>query len=201
VIDLDQVLDEVLIPHEGLSLNLYRDTAKNADGTPRGLATCAIGHMVPSEDASAAIPWLRADGSRATTAEARILYQRVMQMAPGLRASAYAVASPLRLTVAWCRQDAIARCQREFLPGLHRLFPGFDSYPPSPQLGLVDMIYNLGEGKAATADHKATGITRFGDLRTACEAGNWPQASVQSHVISSTDERNAWRAKMFLDVT
>jgi len=197
-LDLNRILDEVLIPHEGLLTNGYRDTAKNKDGTPKGLFTCGVGHMVPTADACALLPWLRADGSQATPDEARACYRAVMSMAPGLRASAYAPASPLRLTVDWCRADAIGRLQVEFLPGLRRLFPGFDGYPPSPQVALVDEIYNMGEGGPPRPGHPdGNGLFMFDDLRAACEAGNWEVAASESHVRTSSDERNAWRARMF----
>jgi hypothetical protein len=195
-IDLNRALDEVLIPHEGLLTNGYRDTAKDAAGKPLGLFSCGIGHMVPTADACALLPWLLPDGSQATPDEGRACYRAVMAMPPGLRASAYAGASPLRLTEDFCRADALGRLQDEFLTGLRRLFSGFDSYPDGVQLGLIDEIYNLGEGGPPRPGHPVgNGLWTFGKQRAACAGGEWPLAGAESHVSSSIDERNAWRRK------
>lgn len=107
-------------------------------------------------------------------------------MPPGLRAGAYASASPLRLTVDVCRDLAITRVQREFVPGLERLFLGFDGYPTTVQLALVDQIYQIGEGSLAA----------YANLRAACARGAWERAAIEIHVVDASPERNAWRAKM-----
>lgn len=196
-LDLNKAIDEVLIPHEGLVLNGYRDTATDpVTKKPLGRFTAGIGHMVPTADACALLPWMRPDGSQATPDEGRAYYRAVMVCPPGLRASAYAGSSSLRLTEDFCRADALGRIQDEFLPGLRRLFSGFDSYPDGVQLGLLDEIYNLGEGGPPRPGHPdGNGLWLFGEQRKACAAGDWPRAGLESHVSSSSKDRNAWRRK------
>jgi GH24 family phage-related lysozyme (muramidase) len=48
--------------------------------------------------------------------------------------------------VDYARALARERLRCEFLPGIRRFFPEFDSYPPSARDFMVDMAYNGGPG-------------------------------------------------------
>ena len=187
-LDLNQLLED-LIQREGLLTNGYRDS------TDHGGFTVGVGNMVPSDAACAQLPWLRPDGRQASPAEARACYAAVMAMPPKLDAHAYAKASDLRLSEDVCRDLCISRLQREFLPGLRRLFGGFDGYPAPAVRALVDMIYNLGEGREA----EATGLAAFVNLRAACARGAWKRAAAESHRSTCRQTRNDWTRDRFLE--
>jgi len=180
--DLNQLLED-LIRHEGLFPHGYRDS------TDHGWFTVGVGNMVPSDAACAQLPWLRPDGRQASPAEARACYAAVMAMPPALVAHSYAKASGLRLSDDVCRDLCISRLQREFLPGLRRLFVGFDAYPAPAVRALVDMIYNLGEGT----------LSGFPNLRAACARGAWKRAAVESHRSTCRPSRNDWTRDRFLE--
>ena len=91
---------------------------------------------------------------------------------------------------------ATSRLEKEFLPGLRRLFPGFDAYPQPAQRALVDMIYTLGEGGLAR---------KFPTVVEACRAGRFADAAAHCHRKAHDNEhrkddaRNDATKNLFLD--
>ena len=86
------------------------------------------------------------------------------------------------------RDLAAARLQREFLPGIRRLCPGFDGYPQPAQRALVDMAYNLGVG----------GLAKFPSMLQACERGDFAAAAGECHRRTCRDDRNEATRELFL---
>lgn len=171
-----------LLHWEGLTRHMYLDT--------RGHVTVGIGNLLPSAEAAAGLPFIDARTGRAATRdEIAAAFAYVEEKPEGMRASRYAGATTLRLPEATVRELAVERLDREFLPALRRQFAGFDEYPASAQRALVDMIYNLGP----------RGLSRFENLRAACEAGDWARAAEECGRSSSRAERNEWTRSLFLE--
>ncbi len=179
---------EDAVPH------MYRDIL--------GWATIGIGFLVRDADEALDLPLFNVtEGRPATPAEKTREFQRVMSCARGMRASGYrALKGPrLEMLPADIETRALKRLATEFLPGIRKLLPGFDAFPEAAQACLVDMAWNLGIGRPASPDHKATGLHGFPSLLAASNRGDWAEAAQHCHVATSRDERNAWRAMTFLD--
>ena len=117
------------------------------------------------------------------------------QIADAYRAAASALyykwLSPLRLTMDVVQALVATRLTNEFLPGLLRLCPAFESFPLPARRALVDMAYNLGVG----------GLEKFPHLLAACNAGDWATAAAQCHRSTCRDTRNVWTAQMFVSAS
>jgi GH24 family phage-related lysozyme (muramidase) len=177
---------------EGVVPWLYRDSL--------GYGTIGIGFLVRDIDEAIDLPLQNFTEDRvATDDEKRREFTRVMSCQRGLRAGAYRAVRPPRIEMpaAAVEARALKRLATEFLPGIMRLMPGFEGFPEPAQAVIVDMAWNLGIGRPATADHKASGLTAFGALRESCNRGDWAEAAQHCHVATSRPERNDWRADRF----
>lgn len=167
---------------EGSRRHMYVDT--------RGNVTTGVGHLLRDGNAAASLPWFhRASGKAATPEEIRTAFRDVAAMGAGRKADFYQSGSDLVLSEAKLEQLAAIRLEREFLPGLRRLFPHFDGYPPAAQRALVDMAYNLGVG----------GLGKFENLIAACERGDFRTAADECNRRSSRPERNDATRALFLE--
>jgi GH24 family phage-related lysozyme (muramidase) len=170
-----------LLHWEGDTKYLYVDT--------RGFVTTGIGQLVKDAAAARELPFIDTrTGAPATAQQIDQAFAAVQQRPKGHTESWYATATHLRLPEETVRALAQSRLTNEFLPGLRRELPHFDSYPPSAQRALIDMAYNLGVG----------GVGRFHSLRAACEAGDWAQAAAECHRRTCRAERNDWTRDLFL---
>jgi GH24 family phage-related lysozyme (muramidase) len=178
---------------EGEHPNLYVDT--------RGFVTTGIGHLLKTADDAAKLPWLhRGTGRAATAEEVKAAFARVAQAgadfkranpnANGLSAKAYEKFSDLVLPAGVSAKLATDRLNGEFLKGLRRMFPAFNSYPMPAQRALVDMAYNLGVGKL---EHK------FPTLVDACRENppNFGTAAAESRRSSCRQDRNDATRSLF----
>ncbi len=176
-----------LMHMEGNVGHMYLDT--------KGLVTTGIGNLVKTPEAARKLPWVdTTTGKPATPEQIDQAFAAVQGMAKGQKAGVYSGATTLRLSPDVVRDLALGRLDREFLPGLHRQFPHFDSYPAPAQRALVDMIYSLGEGSS----RQNSGIAKFHNLRAACESGDWTAAASECHRKGGRDDRNAWTSQQFL---
>jgi GH24 family phage-related lysozyme (muramidase) len=170
-----------LMHMEGNVGHMYLDT--------KGLVTTGIGNLVKTPEAARKLPWVDTEtGKPATPEQIDQAFATVHGMNKGLKAGEYGGATTLRLSTNVVRDLALGRLDREFLPGLRRQFPHFDSYPAPAQRALVDMIYSMGEG----------GIARYHNLRAVCEAGDWTAAAGECHRKDGRNSRNAWTSNQFL---
>jgi GH24 family phage-related lysozyme (muramidase) len=166
---------------EGVVDHLYLDT--------RGYVTTGVGHMLRSPADAEKLPFVHArSGQLASREEIRAAFEQVTAMKPGRRAEAYRVPGGLVLPVEISRQLAHARVESEFLPGLRRLYPEYDSFPRPAQRALLDMAYNLGVG----------GLRKFTNLKAAVERQDWGAAAEECQRRTCRDERNDWTRDMFL---
>jgi len=189
-----------LLRWEGSKPFMYADT--------RGFVTTGIGNKLGSAESSATLPWQHAaTGQPATRAEVRAAFEKVEARYATFRAGHpdpkesasaryYERTTDLVLPAGSEEQLAIARLDNEFLPGLRRLFPSFEAYPPPAQRALVDMVYTLG----------VKGLeTKFPTLVAACQRGDFVRAANNCHRKAHADEhhsgdaRNIATKNLFLD--
>lgn len=168
----------------------------------KGLVTTGIGHMLKTADAATKLPWYHEKtGLPATPAEVKKVFEKLRaswtespQDHPDgknkFAAGHYEKVSDLVLPHGFARQDALNRLQKEFLPSLRKVFPGFDSYPLPAQKAIVDMAYSLGVEKL-----KKT----FPHFVSHCRAGNFADAALESVRKGGDADRNAATAKLLED--
>jgi GH24 family phage-related lysozyme (muramidase) len=177
-----RVLLTELTRWEGCCDHMYVDT--------RGFVTTGIGNMLPNAEAAIALPWRHErTGLLATAAEIRTAFAHVHAQESGHGSNWYKKASDLVLSPNVTKDLAVRRLENEFLPGLNRLFPRFDSYPLPAQRALVDMAYNLGLGR----------LGKFDRLIAACERGDFTAAAAHSHRRSNRETRNEATRNLFLE--
>jgi GH24 family phage-related lysozyme (muramidase) len=175
-----------LLAHEGDVPHMYRDT--------RGYVTAGIGHLLVNRAEAEKLPWIDASTGRpATHAQIDAEFARVEGMPKAMTAGRYRAADGgLILPPGSAEQLANQRLDKEFLPGLRRLCPDFDSFPPQVQRALVDMAYNLGLGK----------LGQFRHLIAACNRQDWETAAIESHRKVHADghgeKRNVWTHDLFM---
>jgi GH24 family phage-related lysozyme (muramidase) len=195
----DERLRQILLDlekFEGRTVYLYNDNA-----TPPN-RTIGVGCMLKDAAAACLLSFRNTGAGRAATAaEIAAEFARVAAMPGGWVARRYqaeAGAPVIELGDDDVTALGIAKLRNEFLPGLLTVCPGFEDFPQPAQSALIDMAWNLGLGAPATAAHKASGLRGFPSLLAACNGGDWATAARQSHVATSRDDRNAWRAAQFL---
>jgi GH24 family phage-related lysozyme (muramidase) len=154
-----------------------------------GKVTVGIGHMIPDVASAQSIPFVsRASGAAASAEEIETDFEAVAAAIKGQLPPAYQGVTSLSLPEGWANQDASQRLLNEFLPPLKTQYPDYDGYPQPAQEALLDMIYNLGAG----------GLAKYKQLKAAVVAGNWQEASAQSHRNGIQQSRNDWTAQQFL---
>jgi GH24 family phage-related lysozyme (muramidase) len=146
-----------------------------------GHVATGLGHRLPSVDAALLLAWRhRGTGQAATRSEVRAAFEQIRAQGPGHRSIAYRFASDLVLAAGVAADLAAARIERELLPGLRRLFRGFDRYPLPARRALVDMAYDLG----------LRALGKFRNLVAACERGDFATAAEQCHRRTTRQIRN-----------
>lgn len=166
---------EFITGHEGVISWMYLDT-----GAPPNV-TIGVGHVVRSAEEAAALAWLSGDANTA-----RSEWSAVCAAAPSMKASAYQ-------TVTTCRLDPAAAAGMldadiaSMLPDIERYFPAFASYPPSVQIAIQDMAFNLGPHFPP----------KWPQFTAAVQAQNWSAAALQCHRQGVSPQRNADTAALF----
>jgi GH24 family phage-related lysozyme (muramidase) len=156
----------------------------------RGVVATGAGHALPTVDAAIALPWRhRATGLSATAAEIGRAFVRVRALGPRQKTLSYRLASDLVLSPGVAGDLAIRRVDRNVLPGLRRLCPDFGRYPLPARRALVDMAFDLG----------LAALSRFRNLITACEAGDFAAAANHCHRRGGRETRNAATRLLFLE--
>ena len=179
---IDEYFDD-LEAHEGSTTWLYCDV--------RGFVTVGIGNLIATSAACAAFPWHHQPaGQAALPGEPEAAWAAVTDAFDATKSAAYyANKSDLRLTQDYVRELVGERLARDFLPGIRRLCPNFNTFPAPARRALVDMAYNLG----------VHGLGMFPHMLAACNAGDWAMAAGQCHRSTCRDTRNAWTAQCFID--
>lgn len=171
-----------LSAHEGVCTWLYCDS--------RGYVTTGIGNLVATSDVCEAMPWMHLSGEPVGQDEPNRAYHLVLSAFDASKsAQFYAGLTSIRLTEAYVTDLVGRRLHGEFIPGVVRLCPRFESFPLPARRALIDMAYNLGVG----------GLGRFRRLIGACSAGDWATAAAECHRATCRESRNLWTSQMFID--
>jgi len=168
--------------HEALILHLYLDSEDKV--------TVGVGNMLPTLTAAQALGFvLRSDPSRAATAEQiKTDWDQVnAEAGKNKRAASFARLTLLDLPADTCWALLRKRIDGEFLPGLRKLFSGWDGFPTPAKRALLDMAYNLG----------LNGLKKFRILIGHVEKGEWDKAADACSRKGIPDERNAWTKARF----
>jgi GH24 family phage-related lysozyme (muramidase) len=169
-----------LLRWEGKVAYMYLDS--------RGFVTVGVGNLVSSVDQAKKLPFVNPEtGKTATPKEIETAFTAVSKMAKNRLAAHYKQNPSIELKDETIKQMAIKRLKEEFVPGLRKIFNGFDGYPDSAKQALVDMAYNLG----------IAGLKKFKKLVAAAEKMDWQEAANESHRTSCRDARNNWTRERF----
>jgi GH24 family phage-related lysozyme (muramidase) len=178
-IDYEELYTD-LLRWEGKIAYMYLDS--------RGFVTVGVGNLVSSVEQAKKLPFVNANtGKTATPQEIETAFTAVSKMAKDRTAAHYKQNPSIELKDETIKLMAIKRLKEEFVPGLQKIFSGFDAYPDPAKQALVDMVYNLG----------GTGLKQFKKLIAAAEKGAWQEAANESHRTSCREARNNWTRERF----
>jgi GH24 family phage-related lysozyme (muramidase) len=154
-----------------------------------GKVTVGVGNMLPDVTAALMLP-LRSQSSGDLAGAPAVIrdYARVQGLREGMAARAYWEYEALVLAPEDI-EELLMRRLDEFDETLRRDFGGYDGYPDAVKMALLDMIYNLGEGKL---------MRTYPGFDAAVRAKDWPQAAAECHRNGPSDARNEWTKQQFL---
>ncbi len=158
---------------EGDIEHMYLDTV--------GVVTVGVGAaLLAVADATALAFVVRAGGAAATTAQITTDYDEVKKQTKGQLAATYKQYTKCDLPQAK-RDELLLTKIRGFDARLKARLPDFASYPDPAQLGLLEMIYNLGESGL---------FDKFPSFIKAVKAKDWTTASSECNRIGPSKARN-----------
>jgi GH24 family phage-related lysozyme (muramidase) len=171
---------------------VFEDTVPHFYLDPRGLVTIGVGNMVPDAAAALRLPLrVQSSGDLAGESAVRADFVRVAAMAPGKVPAFYAEYESLVLSDADINALLMSRLV-DFYTRLNTDFAGFATFPQSAQVGLLDMIYNAGDG---------TLMKRYPKFDAAVRAGDWISAAHECKrdpTVKAFDARNKWTVLQFV---
>jgi len=175
---LEQSLAQLEI-FEGCIPWMYLDTV--------GKVTVGVGFMLPDSAAASALPFQLA-GQAAAADAITDDFGRVTGMAAGHVAGFYKQPDSLQLP-----QSVIDARLLHTLQGFEGLLraamTGYDGFPPTVKMALLDMAYNLGpEGLLKGYPHMLAAVNH----------GQWATAAANCLRIGPSAARNAWTKQQFL---
>lgn len=170
-----------LVTWEALLPFMYLDS--------EGLVTVGCGTMLPTAALAGQLSFFHEKTLKlATSAEVEHHWNELHKGSLTQKAKApkdkfssqhYSKSSDLRIsrsTADQLRDDHI----RHDYDSLKQIYPDFDDFPDTAKLALFDMIYNLGAGRGATKQHRATGLRQYMMMNKAINAGEWTLAASHS---------------------
>ena len=163
---------EFIIRHEGSVPHLYKDT--------RGNVTCGVGFLVPDVRTLQTFDWQPSDAAALRD------WYKILPLPGAHRVSFYA-----RHCEAVITEDEIARVLTDKLAAFtERLQEDWDldKHPPTVQVALLDMAYNLGVG----------GLGRYLKLGAALDKRDYAEAATECSRRGVPERRNQETAELFL---
>jgi GH24 family phage-related lysozyme (muramidase) len=162
---------------------MYRDTA--------GHVTVGVGLMLPDAAAAQHLAF-SLDNRSATADEIAAEFARVDALPMGRPALFYRAPenAPAKPELPQAEIDSLLQTVLTGFEGeLKAALPGYDSFPDSVKLALLDMAYNLGPAGL---------LHGYPRLIKAVETGNWTQAAANCMRVGPGAARNNWTRQMFL---
>lgn len=165
---------------EGSISHMYLDT--------RGFVTVAVGQLLRTAEAAQELDFVHRDtGQPAGAAEIAQDYASIKQQPPGKIASHYRQFTTLDLPEPAI--DALLDKRIEgFEAGLRRDFTHYDSYPDAAKLGLMDMVFNLGNAGV---------VNKFPTFAKAARSHDWATCAKECRRVGISDHRNEVTRKLF----
>jgi len=165
---------------EGTVPWMYLDT--------RGFVTVGVGELLASAAKAETLSFVDPDGE--PTPQDAILdeFNRVSGLIPAKVAAFYR--SPTSPVLPHAAIDTLLMNHLNFFDGqLATRFPDYAGFPDPAKLGLLDMIYNLGQ--VGLFQH-------FPHFMTAVDNENWLGAAANCHRVGPSQARNDWTRQQFL---
>ena len=171
----------ILKGFEGCVSTMYLDTAGNV--------TCGVGFELETAVVAQGFPWYidRACTVLATPQEVTAAWVRVKAMMPGRQPAFYTYDRCLQLLQADIDAHLLAILDQTD-ENLQRDYPGFESFPDTVKMALMDMDYNLGDAKLRNA---------YPHFDAAVYRQDWATAAAQCHRNGISDARNRWTQQQF----
>ena len=165
---------------EGSIPHMYLDT--------RGFVTVAVGQLLKTVEAAQELDFVNRDtGQPAGEAEIAEDYASVKQQEAGKIASQYRQFT--KLDMPGPAMDALLDKRIEgFVEGLRRDFPQYDSYPDPAKLGLMDMVFNLGNAGV---------VNKFPTFTRAARSQDWATCARECRRVGISDHRNEMTRELF----
>ena len=165
---------------EGSIAWMYLDT--------RRFVTVGVGEMLPNAGAAQSLAFVDSSGQPVSQDAILSDFSRVSELAPGQPANSYrSSVSPVLLPDAI---DSLLMNHVQFFDGrLRARFSAFASFPDPAKLGLLDMIYNLGEKGL---------FNGFPHFMGCVDNQDWSGAAANCHRVGPGPDRNAWTRQQFL---
>ena len=170
----------------------------------RGLVTVGVGASLPTPAAALLVAFVHRSGKkRATPAEVTAAYQKLRGSIANRPAADYRGLTDLDLAPG--ESDRLLdRALEQAENGCGTLFGGWSRFPLPAQLALLDMVYDLGEGRAITpaerqAGQREQGVYQFSKLREAVAKEDWVAASRACHRQDAPKLRDSWTRDRFLE--
>jgi GH24 family phage-related lysozyme (muramidase) len=160
---------------------MYKDTLGNV--------TVGIGCMLTFVRSAQALPFQILEEDRpANSDEIMSAYYKVNAMPSGCTPSHYIVTPHVQLTQDAIDSETKNRLATEFIPGLERMFLGWDVLPIPAREALVDIAWNIG----------VHGLSQFPHLLAAVSRHDWRVAAQECSVRGARPARTEYRKGLFL---
>lgn len=155
-----------------------------------GLVTTGIGNLIDPESAAAGLPWLHADGTRASSADISAEWNTIknLQDMKSYGGGTFRSYTSLHLDAAGL--DALFNSKSAANEAtLRKAFPKWDSFPADAQLGILSMAWAMGAGFTASFPH----------FTAAANAGDWQTAAAECQMAPTPGiaPRNAANLHLF----
>ena len=179
---------------EGSTNYMYRDS--------RGFVTVGVGKMLTNAAAAAQLPFVGKSDRPATGEEITTAFATVHAMRAGPPAPLFKGKSDVTLPQS-AIDDLLALEVHKAVQIGRRVLPDFDHYPVAAQQALIDMAYNLGEGREAdpAASRKASGLRQYHTLLTSARKEDWKAAARECYRHGPNQKRNDWTRDKFLEAS
>ena len=166
---------------EGTVPWMYLDT--------RGFVTIGVGELLANAAKAETLEFVDPDGQPSTQDAILEEFNRVSSLVPAKIAAFYR--SPTSPVLPHAAIDSLLMNHLNFFDGqLVGRFPDYSDFPDPAKLGLLDMIYNLGQ--VGLFQH-------FPHFMAAVDKQDWLGAAANCHRVGPSQARNDWTRQQFLD--
>jgi len=166
---------------EGTVPWMYLDT--------RGFVTVGVGELLPSAAKAQTLDFVDPEGEPSTQDAILDAFNRVSGLVPAKVAAFYR--SPTSPVLPYFAIDALLMDHLNLFDGqLSTRFPEYASFPDPAKLGLLDMVYNLGQVSL---------FQHFPHFMAAADKQDWLGAAANCHRVGPSQARNDWTRQQFLD--